>query len=108
MDPALYIFNSKDSIQTAGRIEYSLDSRYIQENIPFDSTTGFYSKLVPQFPQLENERTMEMSKESIKTKTLYELIKSPLEIKGISVQYSTHFGVLFIYLFILTSIFKAN
>ena len=106
MDPALYIFNSKDSIQTAGRIEYSLDSKYIKENIPFDSEKGFYSKLLPQFPQLENERTMEMSKQSKQSKTLLELIKSPLEIKNITLDYSTNFGVLFIYLFILVNIFK--
>ena len=56
-----YIFNTRDSVQTAGRIEYSLDPRYIVKNTPFNAQNGFYSKLLPQFPQLENERTMELS-----------------------------------------------
>lgn len=82
VDPTNYIYNTRDSVQTAGRIEYSLDPKYIVKNTPFSINNGFYSKLLPQFPQLENERTMELSKKMNEKKEnelkFIQVLKSPV------------------------------
>ena len=60
-----YIFNTFDDVQIAGRTEYSTNPKYILENNSKLNGTTFYSRLLPQFPQLENERTMKIKQDSL-------------------------------------------
>jgi len=80
MNPQNYIFNTFEDVQVAGRMEYSTNPKYIVRNTSTLNNPTFYSKLLPQFPQLENERTMNIKSSEIKCPTSFvSVIISPID-----------------------------
>lgn len=79
LSPSNYIFNTLDDVQIAGRMEYSTDPKYIIKNDTSLNSTTFYSRLLPQFPQLENERTMKIKQDTEPCVSFKSVIISPID-----------------------------
>lgn len=79
MNPQNYIFNTFEDVQVAGRMEYSTNPKYIVRNTSTLNNPTFYSKLLPQFPQLENERTMKIKQDTEPCVSFKSVIISPID-----------------------------